>query len=48
MVEGGSGREDEDEDESSVISDEWIYKSTCPTERVEFAERKKMFFSAEV
>ena len=34
-------------DEYSRISDEWISKSTCPTERVEFAQ-KKMFFSTEV
>ena len=35
------------QDEYSLISDEWIYESTCPTRRVEFAE-KKMFFSTEV
>ena len=35
-------------DEYSLISDEWIYESTCPTGRVEFAEKKKMFFSTEV
>ena len=36
------------QDEYSVILDKWIYKSTCPTGQVEFAERKKMFFSTEV
>ena len=35
-------------DEYSRISDRWIYESTCPTGRVEFAKKEKMFFSTEV
>ena len=31
-------------DEYSLISDEWIYESTCPTGRVEFAEKKRCSF----
>ena len=31
-------------DEYSLISDEWIYKSICPTGRVEFAEKKDVLF----
>ena len=30
-------------DEYSCILDEWISKSTCPTRRVEFAEKKSSF-----
>ena len=35
-------------EEYSLILDEWIYESTCPSRRVEFAGKKKMFFSTEV
>ena len=35
-------------DEYHLISEEWIYESTCPTGRVEFAEKKNVFFSTEV